>query len=346
MKFSTCLRYTCIALFIFLLQGIELNAQILPSFGEERTGISLGSALKIGAGARATGMGESVVSVINDANAMYWNPAGMTQSIGNQVAFTQTQWFGGLQHRFASGLYKLDDESAIGFSIANLNAGSIKVTTEFRPFGTGETINFGTSAFSLGYARQFTEQFSAGLTLRYLHEQAGTMRLNGVLFDAGTFYKTGLGTSRFAVAISNFGGKLTPSGTLKTQGTAPDFNGGEANAFQSFDPPINFRIGFAMEPIIDSMQAWTVSVQLNHPNDNAENYAIGTEYVRTFSEAFPAKAIIRGGYIIGLEQGQFSGGAGIHFPINGNEYVLQMDYSYTDFAMLGGIHRFTVGMNF
>ena len=90
------------------------------------------------------------------------------------------------------GLYKLDDESAIGFSIANLNAGSIKVTTEFRPFGTGETINFGTSAFSLGYARQFTEQFSAGLTVRYLHEQAGTMRLNGILFDAGTFYKTGL----------------------------------------------------------------------------------------------------------------------------------------------------------
>ena len=81
MKFSTCLRYTCTALLIFLLQGIELNAQILPSFGEERIGISLGSGLKIGVGARATGMGESVVSVINDANAMYWNPAGMTQSM-------------------------------------------------------------------------------------------------------------------------------------------------------------------------------------------------------------------------------------------------------------------------
>jgi len=344
MNISLCLRTACSILFLFLLQRFTLNAQILPSFGEERTGISLGSALKIGAGARAIGMGESVVSVINDANAMYWNPAGMTQSIGNHVAFSQTQWFGGLQHRFASGLYKMDEESAIGFSIANLNAGSIKVTTEFRPFGTGETINFGTSAFSLGYARQFTEQFSAGLTLRYLHEQAGTMRLNGVLFDAGTFYKTGLGTSRFAVAISNFGGKLTPSGTVKTQGTSPNFNGGEASAFQSFDPPINFRIGFAMEPIIDSMQAWTVSVQLNHPNDNAENYALGTEYVRTFSEAFPAKVIIRSGYIIGLEQGQFSAGAGMHLPINGNEYVLQLDYAYTDLAMLGAIHRFTIGM--
>jgi hypothetical protein len=47
-----------------------------------------------------------------------------------------------------------------------------------------------------------------------------------------------------------------------------------------------------------------------------------------------------------LEQGQFSGGAGIHLPINGNEYMLQVDYSYTDFSDLGGIHRFTLGMMF
>lgn len=329
---------------IGLFISFDVYGQILPTFGDERIGISLGSALKIGAGARAAGMGESIVSVIDDANAMYWNPAGMTQAKGNHVVFTQTQWFAGLEHRFASGLYKLDDESSIGVSMSNLNAGSIKVTTEFRPFGTGETINFGTSAFSLGYARQFTEQFSAGITLRYLHEQVGTLRLNGVLFDAGTFYRTGLGTSRFAVAISNFGGKLTPSGTVTNQGTLPNFNGSEVSAFQSFDPPINFRIGFAMEPIIDSMQSWTVSLQLNHPNDNAEHYSLGTEYALTFSEAFPAKAIIRGGYVIGLNQ--YSGGAGIHIPISGMEYVLQADYSFTNIQDLGGIHRFTLGMAF
>jgi len=335
---------SALILIIIFISTMEVYAQILPAFGDERIGISIGSALKIGAGARATGMGESVVSIIDDANAMYWNPAGMTQSKSNHVVFTQTQWFAGLQHRFASGLYKLDDESAIGFSIANLNAGSIKVTTEFRPFGTGETINFGTSAFSLGYARQFTEQFSAGITVRYLHEQVGTLGMNGVLFDAGTFYRTGLGTSRFAVAISNFGGKLSPMGTIRNQGTGPNFNGAEISAFQSFDPPINFRIGFAMEPILDSMQSWTVSLQLNHPNDNAENYSLGTEYAVTFSEAFPAKAIIRGGYIIG--PGQISGGAGIHVPISGMEYILQADYSYTNISDLGGIHRFTLGMLF
>ncbi|MFM7157618.1 MAG: hypothetical protein ACKO0Y_07365, partial [Bacteroidota bacterium] len=73
---------------IGLFISFDVYGQILPTFGDERIGISLGSALKIGAGARAAGMGESIVSVIDDANAMYWNSAGMTQAKGNHVVFT------------------------------------------------------------------------------------------------------------------------------------------------------------------------------------------------------------------------------------------------------------------
>ena len=322
------------------------NAQVLPAFGDERAGISLASSLKIGVGARATGMGETVVSVIDDATAVYWNPAGMTQKAKHQLAFSQTMWFGGLDHQSAQGIYRVDDESAIGIGFSTLSSGMIAVTTEFKPFGSGEFINFSSTAFSVAYARQFTEQFSAGVTMRYLHENAGSLRMSGVLFDAGTFYKTGLGTSRFAVAVSNFGGKLSPNGTVNIAGTAPNFNGGTTSAFQSFDPPINFRIGFAMEPIIDSMQRWTVALQLNHPNDNAENYSIGSEYAVMFSEAFPAEVLIRAGYKIGSDQERFSGGAGFHIPISGRDYELRLDYAYSDYSSLGGIHRISAGFAF
>lgn len=37
--------------------SLDVYGQILPTFGDERIGISLGSALKIGAGARAAGWG-------------------------------------------------------------------------------------------------------------------------------------------------------------------------------------------------------------------------------------------------------------------------------------------------
>lgn len=338
--------YRVLLISLFLISCHGIHAQIFPSFGGERAGVSLGSMLKIGSGARAAGMAETVVSVVDDASAVYWNPAAITQSISHHVQFTQTNWFGGLTHQSANCIYKINDASTIGIGINNLSAGSIAVTTEYRPLGTGEFIDFRTLSFGISYAQQFTEQFSSGITVKYLDERFGVLGLKGVLFDAGTFYKTGLGTSRFAVAISNFGSKLTPSGTVRNAGGPPNFNGQNIQSFQSFDPPINFRIGFALEPIIDSMQAWTLSVQLNHPSDNAENYSLGSEYSVMFSEAFPAKMIARGGYKIGSDQERYSFGAGVYIPISGQDFLLQLDYSYTDFIAWGGIQRFTAGIRF
>ena len=47
--------------------AVKLNAQIFPSLGDERAGISIMSALKIGVGARATAMSEAFVAVADDA---------------------------------------------------------------------------------------------------------------------------------------------------------------------------------------------------------------------------------------------------------------------------------------
>jgi hypothetical protein len=336
------------ALFLLLCATVHsgLQAQIFPAFGGERTGVSLASALKIGAGARAAAMGEAVVAITDDATSVYWNPAGMTQINKNQASFTFTRWFGGLDHQNASAIWRIDDESALGLGMNLLSAGNIPVTTEFKPMGTGQTFTYRALALGLSYARQFTEQFSAGLTVRYLDEMYGVAGLKGLLFDAGTYYKTGLGTSRFAVAVSNFGSKLSPTGLMPTGGTAPNFNGGSNSSFQSFDPPINFRIGFAMDPILDEEERLTMALQLNHPNDNSENYAVGAEYSRRFTEAFPARLLLRAGYKINTNEENFSMGGGMHIPVSGNEFILQVEYAYANFSTLGGIHRFTAGMAF
>ena len=40
-------------------------------------GTSGSAALKIGIGARATGMGDASVAVVDDVSSIYWNPAGL-----------------------------------------------------------------------------------------------------------------------------------------------------------------------------------------------------------------------------------------------------------------------------
>ena len=58
-----------------------------------------------------------------------------------------------------------------------------------------------------------TDKFSFGVTVKYIDETLADVSMGGVLIDLGTYYWTGLGTTRFAVSVTNFGGQLTPSGT-------------------------------------------------------------------------------------------------------------------------------------
>ena len=83
-------HFMVILLFILLFGGSRLSAQLIPVLGAQRTGMAAAQFLKIGVGARAAGMGESFVAVSNDASALYWNPAGITQSTGNEIIVSHT----------------------------------------------------------------------------------------------------------------------------------------------------------------------------------------------------------------------------------------------------------------
>ena len=75
--------------------------------GSQRAGTAMGQFLKIGVGGRAASMGEAFVAVANDASALYWNPAGITQLEKNQVIFSRTNWPVDVRHRQQPGLHVL-----------------------------------------------------------------------------------------------------------------------------------------------------------------------------------------------------------------------------------------------
>ena len=54
-------------------------SQLLPVLGAQRVGITAADFLKIGVGGRANAMAESYAAVDNDAYALFYNPAGITE---------------------------------------------------------------------------------------------------------------------------------------------------------------------------------------------------------------------------------------------------------------------------
>lgn len=320
-------------LFVFIfITGQNSLAQLFPNLGGQRTGTASFQFLKIGATARATGMGESFVAVSDDITSLQWNPAGLVSFKENGITASYTQWFVDTRLNYFGGVYHFGGSNAVGISVNSLQTEDMKITTEFQPGGTGETFSFSDIAIGLSYARQMTEQFSFGATVKYVQEDLGALKMDGVLGDLATFYRTGLGTSRFAIMISNFGGQINPTGEVNL------VSGEIVNSFQSFPPPTNFQLGFAIEPLMDKQNRLTTSIQLNSPNDNAENLTFGAEY------AYKEFLFFRGGYKVNVDAESFSGGVGLKFPISFAH--ANLDYSIANYSDLGIAQRFSLNILF
>jgi len=313
---------------LFILLVSESKAQLLPILGEQRVGISTAQFLKIGVGGRASALADAFIAISDDASALYWNPAGLVQFKDNQVLFSHNAWVVDINHDFLGAVYHLDEVNTFGVSLTSLSMDDMPVTTEFAPFGTGEYFGFSDIAIGVSYARKMTDQFSFGGTIKYIEESLDKLKMRGVMIDLGTYYKTGLGSTRFAVTVSNFGAELAPDGEVVLVGSRKKSN------WQSFAPPTIFRIGFALEPYQNDEHRVTTSIQLNHPNDNSENLVLGAEYA--WKELF----IIRGGYKFNVDEQNYSFGAGLHVPISFTEITI--DYAFANFSRLGSAHRFSI----
>lgn len=322
------MKYFLQIIIIAVLVTSEIKPQLFPVLGGQRAGISTAQFLKIGVGGRATAMGDAFVAIANDVSALYWNPAGLTQFSENQVMFSHNQWVVDINHDFIGAVYHLDESNTFGVSLTSLSMDEMKVTTEYAPFGTGEFFGFSDMGIAISYSRKMTDQFSFGGTVRYIEETLDKLKMRGIMIDLGTYYWTGLGSTRFAVTVTNFGNDLSPDGEVVLVGNRTKSD------WQTFSPPTMFRIGFALEPYEDEEHKVTTSIQLNHPNDNSENLSLGVEYV--WNKMFFA----RGGYKINVDEQNYSFGAGVNVPISIAN--VSVDYAFANFTKLGSAHRFSI----
>ncbi len=316
--------------------------QLAPNLGGQRAGISAYQFLKLGVGSRGVAMGESFVAVANDASALYWNPAGMVQFTDNQALAVHMEYVADIKHDFFGVVYHLDPEDAVGAAVTSLHMSDMEITTETQPTGTGRYFSYGDLAIALSYSRKMTDQFSFGATVRYVEETLDVLKMRSAMVDLGTYYWTGLGSTRFAVVISNFGNDASPTGTVN------QLDGSTVSTFQSFSLPTVFRLGVAYDLVDDENQKLTTSVQLVHPNDNAENVRMGAEYSwqHTFFLRGGVKRTI-GQPLFGADatsEESFSLGAGVLVPAGVT--AVGMDYAYSDFGRLGAVRRIDLSFTF
>ena len=250
-------------------------AQLLPAYGGERAGASALSFLKNDLNVRSVGMAGANVSLSGDGYSWLNNPAAMSDVRNTTVAFSNGFVGVGVQHQYAAASWaQKKDITTLGIMANVLETGAFEERTEFQPQGTGRLLYGTHAALGVGIGKRLTEQFSLGVVLKGVHETVGDYRNTTAAVDLGFLYRTDVKGVQFAVAIRNFGGSSALSGTYLTS----LFNRTPVGSLNKNTLPTEFCMGISGNAWQNGSRMLRVAVQLNHPNDNAENYRLGCEY--------------------------------------------------------------------
>jgi hypothetical protein len=316
--------------------AIAAPARAQLSLGEQRAGTASGTFLAIGVGARAVGMGEAFVAVANDPSAIYWNPAGLASLQRQEIGLHHVSWPADINYE--SLIYVLPVRKlggSLGFQF-NVLSTEIDETTEFQPFGSGRSFIYSDAVAGVTYARRWTDKLLIGAGGKWVREDLGSdvggPVTNAFLVDIGSIYYLGYGSVRIATALSNFGSQMKPGGDFVSPVS------GEVRSYDGFDPPTLFRYGVAFEPIENSDQRLTTSLEVNQPADNAQVIKLGAEWV------WERRLALRTGYNFNSDEMNFSAGAGLYASVGATK--LNIDYAFTDAGFLGSVNRLSLGVRF
>ena len=212
---------------------------------------------------RSGAMGDAGVAISPDVNANYWNPAKLTFIDGNDaIAASYSPWLRSLvpdvSLSYLSYAHKLDDRNTFGASLRYFNLGSI----EERDAAQNNLGTYSPNEFSLdaSLSRKFGNDFSLGLTLRYIHSSLANGAFlnqeikpgNAVAADKSLYNKKQIqefGTDAefaFGTNISNIGSKISYSD-----------NGAK------YFLPTNWKLGIANTLNIDDSNQFTFALDFN-----------------------------------------------------------------------------------
>ncbi|MEI8134499.1 MAG: type IX secretion system outer membrane channel protein PorV [bacterium] len=179
--------------------------------------------------ARASGMGDIGTGIGDNANAIYWNPAGLAFQSNKEIVLTHSQWLPQFNSDlyYEYGTFKWNDEEkfggTIGAQIIFLNLGKFIYTTETSPDPLGEFHSFEYS-IALAYATKLSPDWGFGGTVRYIQSSLSPLTVGqekqkgigrSVSFDVSAMWRPDTSyieelANRLAVGINlaNIGPKI------------------------------------------------------------------------------------------------------------------------------------------
>jgi hypothetical protein len=342
---------------IFMLSALMVLA-VSASFGQISTGqydfeTGPGTAsklaqagfkfLSIPVGARQTALGAATMMLSDDANSLFWNPAGLAGVANRDVALNYNKWIADITQQSGAFAVNLGVWGVFGVSFLMMDYGDFYGTRRAdndNGYIDTETFSPTAFAFGIGYARQVTDKFSFGAQLKYAKQDLGTSWYVGpdaTLADAeardnalglfaadfGTQFRTGFKDLTIGMSITNFSQE-------------------KKYEEEAFPLPLQLSFGASMNLLSllseGGPHKLNLAVDATHPRDFQERMNWGLEYW------FMDTLAIRGGYKMRYDEENITFGAGVKQDLG--PLAGKIDYSFNNFGRFDPVHRITVGASF
>jgi hypothetical protein len=318
--------------------SLLLAARLAWGSGVGTTGAA---SLKVAAGARPAALGGAFVGLADDANALFWNPAGLADVRDRQLGLMYTSYLVDTSYQLVSWAQPMP---ALGGGVAaavyTLDYGTITLRDE-RPDGmygpaTGTTAPrewYVTAGWGTPLPRFFgLDRFRAGASLKITFQPATLGEVMGLGATAGALLDLPVDGLRAGLVADNLGALTSGGGTL----------------------PINFRFGASYGRPVSAKVTVTAAADARYFLDVGFRANAGLEVVAFdlvalrggwasggVDAALTRAAVTRGAREPITGEGGPTLGLGVRSPAAWGQRHIRfgLDYALTTVGALGSAHR-------
>lgn len=300
--------------------------------------------LLVSTDARVAAMGDAVTGLEGNSSAMFFNPAAMARiNSFADATVGQVNWIADIKYYYGAVAFAPMEGSigVFGFSFVYVDYGEFQATIRAKN-GAG-FIDIGDQSpsayyFGVSYAKALNDKFSIGGNVKYAVQDLTksitqfangsytekAYKPNGLVFDFGMLYHTGIQSLDFGASVRNFSQEIK----LEEEG---------------FQLPLIFKVGLAYNAsdflnLDKNEHSIQLAIDASHPRDNVEQVDMGIEY--KFMNMFS----LRAGNSSPNDEHNLTYGLGFQKAL-GN-VNLGVDYAYTPWSTFSDVHKFTLHFGF
>lgn len=333
-----------------------IGATSLFAGNPDRQGEAGANELLFNPWANSAGLHSMNTSSIMGVSAMRVNVAGISRGYDRaMISISNTRLYEGsdLQFNALGFVVRMGKTGALGVTLAAVDFGDIRITTENTPNGNGGTFSPSFYHMGVGYSYTYANKISVGALVRIVGESTSNVSALGAAIDAGVQYVSGdKDNFKLGISLRNIGTPMKFSGSgLYFRGKNP---GNNTNDYQltfehraeGFELPSVLNMGVSYDYYLSQSMYLRGLISFTSNAFSLDQVGGGMEFF--FRDLVVLRAAYR--YEIGANSIEekniysgFSGGFSFNVPISKkNKNKIALDYAYRTTYRFRGTHNFGV----